>query len=30
MIEAFYNVPVLKPYRGHLFVDGVSDIYEIE
>lgn len=28
-IEAFYKVPVLFPYNGHLLVDNASDIVEI-
>jgi hypothetical protein len=30
MIEAFYQVPVLLPYNGHLFIDNISPIYEVE
>jgi len=29
-IEAYYNIPVLVPYNGHVLIDNLSDIIQVE
>jgi len=30
LIESFYETPILIPYSGHILVDGMSPIYQVE
>ena len=30
VLEAFYDIPILEAYNGHVLVDGLSSIVEVE